>query len=105
MANRGRAPRFAALFGGDFGAFRDSFVALLIAAFASLAAGLTLASVIDTLEELPGLLLLVPAAIAVKGNISVLWAAASAPLSMLVRSASLSGWNRRLVRTPLRPWG
>ena len=69
MANRGRAPRFAALFGGDFGAFRDSFVALLIAAFASLAAGLTLASVIDTLEELPGLLLLVPAAIAVKGNI------------------------------------
>ena len=50
-------------------AFRDSFIALVIAALASLVAGLTLAASTDTLEELPGLLLLVPAAIAVKGNI------------------------------------
>ena len=40
-----------------------------MAAVASLVAGLILASITDTLEELPGLLLLVPAAIAVKGNI------------------------------------
>ena len=40
-----------------------------MAAVASLVAGLTLAAITDTLEELPGLLLLVPAAIAVKGNI------------------------------------
>ncbi len=40
-----------------------------MAAVASLVAGLVLASITDTLEELPGLLLLVPAAIAVKGNI------------------------------------
>ena len=40
-----------------------------MAAVASLVAGLILAAITDTLEELPGLLLLVPAAIAVKGNI------------------------------------
>ncbi len=49
--------------------YRSAFVALVLAAAASLVAGLTLASVTDTLERLPGLLLLVPAAIAVKGNI------------------------------------
>lgn len=57
------------LAGDDPIAFRDSFIALVIAALASLVAGLTLAAGTDTLEELPGLLLLVPAAIAVKGNI------------------------------------
>ena len=57
------------LVGDDPIAFRDSFIALVIAALASLVAGLTLAAGTDTLEELPGLLLLVPAAIAVKGNI------------------------------------
>lgn len=55
--------------GDDPIAFRDSFIALVIAALASLVAGLTLAAGTGTLEELPGLLLLVPAAIAVKGNI------------------------------------
>lgn len=48
---------------------RSAFVALLLASVASLVAGLTLASITDTLEQLPGLLLLVPASIAVKGNI------------------------------------
>jgi mgtE-like transporter len=57
------------LVGDDPIAFRDSFIALVIAALASLVAGLTLAAGTGTLEELPGLLLLVPAAIAVKGNI------------------------------------
>ncbi len=50
-------------------AVRSAFAALVLAAVASLVAGLILASITDTLEELPGLLLLVPAAIAVKGNI------------------------------------
>ncbi len=53
----------------DLLAVRSAFAALVMAALASLVAGLILASIIDTLEELPGLLLLVPAAIAVKGNI------------------------------------
>ncbi|MEZ5245196.1 MAG: magnesium transporter [Acidimicrobiales bacterium] len=58
-----------ALSGGDPRAYRDSLAALTIAAITSLVAGVTLALTTDTLEELPGLLLLVPAALAVKGNI------------------------------------
>ena len=53
----------------DLLAVRGAFGALVLAAVASLVAGLILAAITDTLEELPGLLLLVPAAIAVKGNI------------------------------------
>ena len=50
--------------------FRSVFVALLAASLASLVAGFTLASVSGSLlEQLPGLLILVPAAIAVQGNI------------------------------------
>jgi len=50
-------------------AYRDSLIALLAALVASLVAGVTLAATTDTLTELPGLLLLVPAALAVKGNV------------------------------------
>ena len=53
----------------ELASVRSAFIALMLAAVASLAAGFTLASVTGALEELPGLLLLVPAAIAVKGNI------------------------------------
>jgi len=55
--------------GGDPAAYRDSFVALMVAVVASLIAGITLATTTGKLEELPGLLLLVPAALAVMGNI------------------------------------
>lgn len=41
----------------------------MVSAVTSLVAGLTLATTTDTLQELPGLLLLVPAALAVKGNV------------------------------------
>ena len=58
-----------ALVGGDPRAYRDSLIALLLAAITSLVAGLTLAATTGTLESLPGLLLLVPAALAVKGNV------------------------------------
>jgi mgtE-like transporter len=61
--------RLAPLVGGDIIAYRDAFIAFLVAAAASLVAGLTLATTTGTLEDLPGLLLLVPAALAVKGNI------------------------------------
>ena len=61
--------RAATRWGRDLLAVRSAFGALVMAAVASLVAGLTLAAITDTLEELPGLLLLVPAAIAVKGNI------------------------------------
>ena len=73
MAARGRTRfalrRAAAHWARDLLAVRSAFGALVMAAVASLVAGLILASITDTLEELPGLLLLVPAAIAVKGNI------------------------------------
>ena len=61
--------RAAARWAQDLLAVRSAFGALVMAAVASLVAGLILAAITDTLEELPGLLLLVPAAIAVKGNI------------------------------------
>ena len=61
--------RVATRWARDLLAVRSAFVALVMAALASLVAGLILASITGTLEELPGLLLLVPAAIAVKGNI------------------------------------
>ncbi len=64
-----RSRLVGALIGGDPSAYRDAFVALMVAVVASLVAGITLASTTGTLEELPGLLLLVPAALAVKGNI------------------------------------
>ncbi len=63
------ARRWRAAIGRDQRAHRDSFVALVVSAVTSLVAGVTLATTTDTLEELPGLLLLVPAALAVKGNV------------------------------------
>ncbi len=63
------ARRWRAVIGRDRRAHRDSFVALVVSAVTSLVAGVTLATTTDTLEELPGLLLLVPAALAVKGNV------------------------------------
>ena len=63
------ARRWRGVIGRDQRAYRDSFVALVLSAITSLVAGVTLATTTDTLEELPGLLLLVPAALAVKGNV------------------------------------
>jgi mgtE-like transporter len=67
MERPSRAAR--ALIGGDPRAYRDSLAALVIAGMTSLVAGVTLAVTTDTLEDLPGLLLLVPAALAGKGNV------------------------------------
>ena len=69
MARASRHRKRRALWIGELLAVRGAFGALVLAALASLVAGLILAAATDTLEELPGLLLLVPAAIAVKGNI------------------------------------
>ncbi|MDE0066059.1 MAG: magnesium transporter [Acidimicrobiaceae bacterium] len=63
------ARRWRAVISRDGRAYRDSFVALVLSAITSLVAGVTLATTTGTLEELPGLLLLVPAALAVKGNV------------------------------------
>jgi mgtE-like transporter len=47
----------------------QGFVALLIATIGSLSAGVVLGEITGTLERLPGLMVLVPAAIATRGNI------------------------------------
>ncbi|HUF83739.1 MAG TPA: magnesium transporter [Acidimicrobiia bacterium] len=61
--------RFAALIRSDPAGVGAGFVALVVSSFASLTAGLTLGAITGTLEELPGLLVLVPAAIGMRGNV------------------------------------
>ena len=61
--------RFRALLRSDAAAVRAGFVALLISSGGDLLAGLILGSITGTLEALPGLLVLVPAAIGMRGNV------------------------------------
>ena len=61
--------RFARILGPDQAAVGQTLVALALSIVATLLAGLTLASAEERLSELPGLLLLVPAAIAQRGNV------------------------------------
>ena len=61
--------RFSSLLRDESDALRQGFTALLIASFGSFLAGITLGAIEGTLERLPGLLLLVPAAIGMRGNI------------------------------------
>jgi mgtE-like transporter len=61
--------RFGALLRADAPGVRAGFVALLISTGTGLIAGLTLGSITGTLEELPGLIILVPAAVGMRGNV------------------------------------
>ena len=61
--------RFRALVRADPTGVRAGFVALLVSSGGDLLAGLTLGSITGTLEALPGLLVLVPAAIGMRGNV------------------------------------
>lgn len=70
MARRARLPKgLAALFGADVVVVRQSLVALVLNTSTSLVAGAFLGSITSTFEDLPGLLVLVPAAIGLRGNI------------------------------------
>jgi mgtE-like transporter len=70
MATRRLLPApFSALLGPDLTGVRQSLLALSLGLAASLIAGLTLGSMSATLEELPGLLVLVPAAIGMRGTV------------------------------------
>jgi len=64
-----RFSRLTRLLGSDPAAARQGFVALVVGLGASLIAGVTLGGISDTLEALPGLLVLIPAAIALRGTI------------------------------------
>ncbi len=61
--------RVRALPGPDVAEARQTLVALALGLSASLVAGLTLGAITGTLERLPGLLVLVPAAIGLRGTI------------------------------------
>ncbi|HVM39408.1 MAG TPA: hypothetical protein VM618_01370, partial [Acidimicrobiia bacterium] len=61
--------RFRALVAREASSLRQGFVALLVSTSASLLAGLTLGAITGTLEDLPGLLVLVPAVLALRGNV------------------------------------
>jgi mgtE-like transporter len=61
--------RFVALLRTDPAGVRAGFVALLISTATGLVAGLILGSITGTLEDLPGLLILVPAAVGMRGNV------------------------------------
>src|SRR5437870_5195970 len=61
--------RFRALLRSDAAGVRAGFYALLLSSAGDLIAGLTLGSITGTLEALPGLLVLVPAAIGMRGNV------------------------------------
>src|SRR5436309_5269373 len=61
--------RMRALIGADPATFRQGLAALLVSSGGDLLAGLTLGAITGTLAELPGLLVLVPAAIGMRGNV------------------------------------
>jgi mgtE-like transporter len=61
--------RFGALLRADPNGVRAGYVALLISTATGLVAGLTLGSITGTLEDLPGLMILVPAAVGMRGNV------------------------------------
>jgi mgtE-like transporter len=61
--------RFRALLRSETVGLRQGFYALLISSGGDLLAGLTLASITGTLARLPGLVILIPAAIGMRGNI------------------------------------
>jgi mgtE-like transporter len=67
---RGRWTRWLhALAGPDTGSAKQGFYALLVSSSGDLLAGVILGSILHTLEELPGLMVLIPAAIGMRGNI------------------------------------
>jgi mgtE-like transporter len=61
--------RVQATLGVDAAGLRQSLAATLVSSGGDLIAGLTLASISDTLQLLPGLVVLIPAAIGMRGNI------------------------------------
>src|SRR5438874_13751772 len=61
--------RLRRLLGSDAASVRQGLAALLVSSGGDLLAGLTLGAITHTLQALPGLLVLVPAAIGMRGNI------------------------------------
>jgi mgtE-like transporter len=90
------AARFGALVRADPSGVRAGFGALLISSGGDLVAGLTLGSITHTLDRLPGLLVLVPAAIGMRGNV---FGALGSRLGTLIHTGTFRV-SRRLI-TPV----
>lgn len=69
MALARRAPRWYRSLRAERRTLRQGLVALVLSTVAGFVAGLTLAGIGDTLRQLPGLLVLVPAAVGMRGTI------------------------------------
>jgi mgtE-like transporter len=69
MALARRAPRWYRSLLAERRTLRQGLVALVLSTVAGFVAGLTLAGIGDTLRQLPGLLVLVPAAVGMRGTI------------------------------------
>jgi len=69
MALPRRAQRLWAYWRAEQRTLRQGLVALALSTLAGFVAGLTLAHITGTLEELPGLIVLIPAAVGMKGTI------------------------------------
>ena len=81
------AERIHGLLGPNPSDVRQSLSALGLGLIASLVAGLTLGAISDTLEALPGMLILIPAAIALRGTI---FGALGARLSTSIHTGTFS---------------
>src|SRR5438045_5284043 len=69
VSTRSLGARVRAILGPDAASVGQGLAALLVSSGGDLLAGLTLGAITHTLENLPGLLVLVPAAIGMRGNI------------------------------------
>src|SRR6185436_16905634 len=69
FAARRRARRLWAYLRSERRTLRQGFVALLVSTLAALVAGITLGSITTTLQALPGLIILIPAANGMRGTI------------------------------------
>jgi mgtE-like transporter len=70
VALQRRAARLWAYWRADRRTLRQALVALALSTLAAFVAGLTLGGMVGTLEDLPGLLILIPAAVGMRGVIS-----------------------------------
>lgn len=84
--------RFRGLLGPDAAGARQSLTALAVSTLTSLAAGAALGAITGTLERLPGLLVLVPASIGMRGNI---FGALGSRLSTAIHTGTF-GLSRRV---------
>src|SRR3954471_9289558 len=68
VPTRSLGARVRAILGSDAASVGQGLAALLVSSGGDLLAGLTLGAITHTLEQLPGLLVLVPAAVGMRGS-------------------------------------